>query len=143
MPKVSTAPFVQDHNILSATLTAQCVIGTAGTPTNTALLATANAQGSLLTALSAMPRASVTAANGIYLFLSKNGGTTKSLLDSELMAAYTLSATTKVPKTKFIDYTEDTPLRLGAGESLYVGLATALAAGVDVHAQVSNFELKA
>lgn len=121
------APFPQVPKVTEATTTAACVIGTTNTPTNTQLLATAGAEGAVLTSLTAIPTATLGTASGLYLFISHDNGATQRLIDSELMATYTLSATTKIPKVRFADYTEQTPLRLGAGDRLYVGAATAVA----------------
>lgn len=139
MAKTYTAPFPQTADTKTAVTAAACVIGSADTPTNTVLLMTANTNdGSIVTNLSAMPRATVTA-TGLYLFLSDDGGTTKRLIDSELMAAYTLNTTTAIPETLFARYSEVTPLRLGAGDSLYVGSAVALAAGIVYKAEFTDY----
>ena len=37
------------------------------------------------------------------------------------MQAYSLSATTVIPETQFARYSEQSPLRLAAGDRLYVG----------------------
>jgi hypothetical protein len=99
---------------------------------------TAGADGCVLTNLSAMPRQTV-AATGLYLFISKTTGTTKLLIDSEVMTAYTLSASTAIPETLFARYSETTPLRLSAGDQLYVGSAVALAAGIVYKAEYTDF----
>lgn len=105
---------------------------------NAVLLCTAHATaGSLLKALSAMPRATVTASK-LQLYISFDGGTTLLLIDSEEMAAHTVAAATKTPKTKFRDITEDTPVRLAAGSSLYVATAVALAGGIVFAGQVED-----
>lgn len=105
---------------------------------NAVLLCTAHATaGSLLKALSAMPRATVTASK-LQLYISYDGGTTLNLIDSEEMAAHTVAATTKTPKTKFADITEEKKVHLQAGSSLYVATAVALAGGIVFSGQVED-----
>lgn len=105
---------------------------------NAVLLCTAHATaGSLLKALSAMPRATVTATK-LQLYISFDGGTTLWLISSALMAAHTVANTTATPITSFADITEDTPIRLPAGSSLYVGISVALAGGVVFAGQIED-----
>lgn len=127
--KTFTAPFAQTPKTLTAVSTLAAVIGSADAPTNTTLLCTAGAEGALVTSIKSIPRATVTA-TAMYLFISKDSGTTQRLIDSELIAAYTLSATTAVPETAFANITETTPLRLEAGDKLYIGAGVALASGI-------------
>lgn len=138
MSKTYTAPFAQTSKTATAVTTAACSTITGDTPTNTLLLFTAGTDGSILTSLWAIPRATVTASS-LLLFLSNDGGTTKRLIDSELMAAFTVAATTAIPETKFANYTETTPLRLAAGDELYVGNQVALASGVVFKAEYTEF----
>lgn len=105
---------------------------------NAVLLCTAHATaGSLLKALSAMPRATVTASK-LQLYISFDGGATLWLISSALMAAHTVANTTATPITSFADITEDTPIRLPAGSALYVGISVALAGGVVFAGQVED-----
>jgi hypothetical protein len=138
MAKTFTAPFAQSPKTATAVLTAACVIGTAGTPTNTALLCTAGAEGALVTDISAIPQSTLTA-TGLVLFLSTDAGTTKWPIDSETMAAYSAGTTAKIPKTPFAAYTEQTPLRLTANARLYVGTLVAAASGIVFKAQSTDF----
>lgn len=120
-----------------------CVFATAAKTTyndaaNAVKLCDAGTSGSLLKALSAVPRATV-AATMLQLYRSPDNGTTLELIDAELMAAHTVAATTKIPKTKFSDVTDATPIRLAAGASLWVGIAVALAGGVVFSGQVEDF----
>jgi len=85
-----------------------------------------------------MPRATVTASS-LVLFLSKDGGTTQRLIDSEVMAAYTMATTTAIPETTFSRIGETTPLRLEANDRLYVGSQVALAGGIVFMAQYTDF----
>lgn len=138
MAKVFTAPFAQAVKTASAVAIAATASITTDAPTNTVLLLTAGTEGALLTRLSAIPRATVTA-NSLLLFISKDGGTTKRLIDSALMAAHTVAATTAIPVTVFDKYAEATPLRLEAGDSLYVGTQVALATGVVFSADLMEY----
>ena len=137
MAKTFTAPFAQTPKTATAVVTAASVV-TTDNPTNTVELLTAGTEGSILTSLTAMPRSTVTASS-LVLFISKDSGTTKRLIDSELMAAYTLAATTAIPDTQFQNYSEGTPLRLAAGDKLYVGSQVALAAGIVFKAEYTDF----
>ena len=136
MAKTFTAPFAQTPMTLSATVTG--VDDLTDAPANTVLLATADAvEGALLTNLTAIPRATVTASS-LHLFISKDGGTTKKLLNSVLMGAHTVAATTAVPVTNF-NYSEASSFRLEAGDELYVGSAVALTGGIQFTAQWTDF----
>jgi len=116
------APFAQSGKTAQAVVTT-AVTGLDGlTPANTVLLLTAGEEGALLTRLTAIPRATVTASS-LLLWIAKGDGSDKHLKDSALMAPHTVEATTAIPVTVFSRYTEDTPLRLEAGDKLYVGTA--------------------
>lgn len=136
--KTFTAPFAQTPK--TATAVATAAVSGLGTdaPTGAVLLGTAGAEGAIVTRLMALPRATVTASS-LVLFLSKDGGTTLRLIDSELMAAYTLAATTAVPETAFGNIGDSSPLRLEAGDSLYVGSQVALAAGIVFKAEWMDY----
>lgn len=137
MAKTFTAPFAQTPKTATAVATTASAI-TNDTPTNTVLLLTAGSDGAILTRLSALPRATATASN-LVLFLSNDTGTTKRLIDSELMAAHTVAATTAIPETNFANFSETTPLRLAAGDQLYVGSTVALASGIVFRAEYTDF----
>ena len=137
MAKTFTAPFAQTTKTGTAVLTTASTI-TTDAATNAVIVATAGADGAIVTKLSFMPRATVTA-TALYLFLSKDNGTTLRLIDSELMAAYTMAATTATPETKFSNISEDTPLRLEAGDKLYVSIGVALASGIVAKCEWTDF----
>jgi len=137
MPNTFTAPFAQTPKTgLAVSTTATASIDT--TPTNTTLLVTAGANGALLTRLWAIPRATVTATT-LYLFLSKDGGTTLRLIDSELMGAATVNTTTAIAETSFGNYSESTPFRLEAADRLYVGVGVTLSNGIVFKAEFTDF----
>ncbi|MDP1873629.1 hypothetical protein [Phenylobacterium sp.] len=104
--------------------TAYAVTSTANTdlddaPTTVELLMTAGANGARVTRITSIPRATVTATN-VQLYLSKDGGTTKRLLETILVAAHTVAATTEIPSYDW-GFSEDNPLLLEAADALYVG----------------------
>lgn len=135
--KTFTAPFAQTPRTATAVVTGAATVAN-DTPANTMELMTAGAEGCILTSLSAMPRGTVTASS-LVLWLSKDGGTTKRIRDSVLMNAYTLAATTAIPVTRFANISENTPIRLEAGDKLYVGSQVALAAGIVFEAEYTDF----
>lgn len=137
MAKTFTAPFAQTPKTGSAVCTGAAVI-TTDSPTNTVLIGTAGADGAILTKVSAIPRATVTA-SGLYLFISKDSGTTKRLIDSETMAAWTAAATEGAPETLFANITESNAVRLEAGDQLYVAAAVASAEGIVFHVEWTDF----
>jgi len=136
MANTFTAPFAQTPKTATAVVTAVATL--TDTPSNTVLLVTAGSDGAILTRLTAIPRATVTASS-LVVFISKDSGTTQRLIDAELMAAYTMATTTLVPETTFSLYTETTPLRLEAGDRIYVGSQVALAGGIVFRAEFTNF----
>lgn len=138
MANTFVAPFVQTYKTQAAVVTAALTgIGTS-TVTGAVAVATAGTNGALITRLTALPRATV-AASSLVLFLVKaSAPTVFNLIDSELMAAYTLSATTAIPETTFGNINDDTPIRLEAGDILYVGSQVALAAGIVFKAEWGN-----
>lgn len=137
MAKTFTAPFAQTPKTATAVTTGAGTVAN-DTPTNTVLLLTAGSDGAILTRLSAMPRATVTASS-LVLFISNDTGTTKRLIDSELMAAHTVATTTAIPETAFANFSETTPLRLAAGDQLYVASQVALASGIVFRAEYTDF----
>lgn len=137
MAKTFTAPFAQTPKTATAVATGAVASLTGDAPTNTVLLLTAGSDGALLTKLSAIPRATVTASD-LVVFISKDSGTTKRFIDSKLMAAYTMATTTATPVTAF-DYSESAPLRLEAGDQIYVGSQVALASGIVFKAEYTDF----
>lgn len=137
MANTFKAPFVQTNKNEQAVVTAIPADITAALPTNLSLITTAGADGALLTKLSAIPRATVTA-TCLYLFRSSDGGTTAELIKSVLMEAHTVAATTAIPSTDF-GYTPEAPLRLEANERLYVGIGVALASGIVFESESGDF----
>jgi hypothetical protein len=117
-----------------ATTVANSTYGTA--PTNSVLLMTAGANGSRLVRLYAIPTATVTTANQLQVFRSPDAGATKYFADSQVMATYTMAQTTTAPKTDF-GYSDDNPMFLAAGETIYV--ATGQSQAVDWVAEWADY----
>jgi hypothetical protein len=138
MTKTFTAPFAQTPKTAVAVATTASATITGTAPTNTVLLLTAGTDGSILTRLWASPRSTVTAA-ALYLWLSKDSGTTKYLIDSVLLPAQTVATTTAVAPTPFPTYSETVPLRLAAGDALYIGAGVTETDGVVFHAEYTDF----
>lgn len=137
MAIVNTAAFAQVPKTGVATVTAADDLTDA--PANTVLIVTADAlDGAIVTKITAIPRATITASR-LDLFISKDSGTTKKFLDSETMAAFTVVATAEVPETVFANITETAPIRLEAGDELYVGSGVALAGGIQFTAEWTDF----
>jgi hypothetical protein len=85
-----------------------------------AQLARTSANGARITRLTALARATNTATE-LQLYVSNDGGTTKRLIRSVLMAAYTVAQTTGQTATDF-GYSDSSPLILNASETLYVAI---------------------
>ena len=138
MAKTFTAPFAQTPKTAKAIVTAAIASIATDAPTNTVKLFTAGTNGAIFTKLTAIPRATV-AASSLCIFLSKDQGATKTLIDSELMAAYTLAPTTAVPETAFGNISETSPVRLEALDEIYVGSQVALASGIAFFGQATDY----
>jgi hypothetical protein len=76
--------------------------------------------GARITRLTALARATNTATE-LQLYISHDGGTTKRLIRSILMAAYTVAQTTGQTAVD-MGYSDSAPLILGASDTLYVGI---------------------
>jgi hypothetical protein len=123
---------------------AACVTTTAtgaapysSTPTNTQLLMTAGSAGSRVTRLRSRPRNTVTA-TVLLLFISYDGGTTKLLVDSVLMGAYTAATTTLNPVTDW-GYSDLIPMFLAAGAKLYVAQTVTLTDGIVTEIEYGDY----
>jgi hypothetical protein len=122
--------------------TATCVLTNASTdmddaPTTTELLVTAGANGARVTKITAVPRATVTATR-LDLWLSKDAGVTKRLIETALMSAHTVANTTEIPTTDF-GFSDDLPLVLEASDRVYASTAVSLTAGIVVAAQSADY----
>jgi hypothetical protein len=138
MAKTNTAVWAQTPKTATAIATAAIGAITTDAPTGTVMLLTAGAEGAIVTRLTAMPRATVTDSS-LCLFLSKDAGVTQRLIDSELLGAQTVNATSAINEKRFGNITEAEPLRLEAGDRLYVGSQVALASGIVFKAEYTDF----
>lgn len=137
MPNTFTAPFAQTPQTATAVATAAATVAS-DAPTNTVLLMTAGVNGAIVTRLWAIPRATVTASS-LVIWISSDSGTTKRIKDSALMGAQTIATTTAITNTQFTNYSETSPLRLKAGDQVYVGSQVALASGIVFSAEYTDF----
>lgn len=135
--KTHVAAMVQDNRTVQAVCTA--AVGSINTdaPTNAVLLGQAGPNDSMLTRLTALPRATPTA-TVLYLFVSKDGGTTKRLIGRAKMGAATVS-TTDFPEPTDFGFNESNGYRFEAGDELYVGISVAITAGIVFAGQLSDF----
>lgn len=138
MSMTPTAAFAQIPKTADVAVTAALANLGTDAPTGASLLYTAGANGAICTRLTASPRATV-AASGLCLFISRDNGVTLRLKDSETMAAQTIATTSGIAETAFANYSESRPLRLGAGDKLYVGSQVALAAGIVFTGEFTDF----
>ena len=141
MAVTNTAVFPQTPTTAVAVCTAACT--TYSDATNKVLLYTAGANGGEICHLSAIPRATVTATQ-LQLYLSKDSGTTMSLVSTSLMAAYTMAQTTVCSGTQILHgdgstITEANPLRLAAADRLYVAIGVALSGGMEFIAEGRDY----
>jgi hypothetical protein len=150
----NTATFAQVPRTATAVVTAAVAsVGTPGTIGSTVMQlligAPASAKldangnpisygGSIITRLTAMPLGA-TAANSLLLYLSNDAGVTLRLIDSETLPTQTASTGAGINETTFANYSESRPLRIGAGDRLYVGSQIALAAGIVFKAELTDF----
>lgn len=131
--------YVQTQKTGSAVVTTAVTNITTDTPTNLVALGdAAGVNGALVTKITAMPRSNASASS-LLLYSSKDNGETYRLIDSELMPAATLAVTTAIPETTFGNISPANPLRLEAGEQLYVGSQVLLAAGIVFRSEGANF----
>lgn len=108
--------------------------------TNAVLLYTAPANApALVTRLTANPRATVTASRLKVYLCRAAAPTVPYFVREKLMAARTVNETTVGTEVDF-GYTNEDPLKLGAGDLLYVATGVALAGGIVFHAEIEPFE---
>jgi hypothetical protein len=137
MAKTFTAPFAQTPKTNFAVCVAANTTLT-GSPDDTVLLCTAGSDGAIVTRITCIPRVTLTAAVA-YLYISKDSGTTQTMIDAVTLAADTVSTTDLPLLVVFTQYSETTPLRLEAADRLYVGISVAFADGVAFRAEFTDF----
>lgn len=128
MSKTFTAPFAQTQKTNSIVTT----------DTASHLIATAGPEGALLTAISAIPLGTVTATN-LQLLLSKDGGETEQLLRAITLEAYSYSGTKSPEHADFPGVSQENPLRLEAGDQLYIRSSLTLSSGVAFYAEWTDY----
>lgn len=137
---VTPNSIVTTQGVKSAAVAATAAKSTYNDVTNAVLLLTVGANGGMLTKLSALPRANLAAANQLQLFRDVGGaGTNIAFENAALMAAVNPTTATTAPTPTGFGYTPDAPMRLMAGDKLYVGIATALAGGIVFTAEYEEF----
>jgi len=129
--------FAQKPVTFQKTLTAQKAT-LSGTADATLLIAAPSTEGILLFALWLAPLASLATANRVDLYISPDG-TAARWVDSALCPVTTIAATTRTAPTFFTNWDNDRPLYLAPGESLYAGLATAFASGINICGEGETF----
>lgn len=93
--------------------------------------------GALVKKVTAIPRGSNPTSNKLHLYGSPDG-TTMYLTDSALLPAYSDSTGTATTKADF-GYTNDAPLRVQAGEELWVATSVAVTGGVVFRVEYEAF----
>ena len=126
----------QDNRIKAAVLTADNASHSSSA--NMVKIFDADADGSLLKKVWALPRATV-AATKIGLYWSPDNGTTMYLFDSATMAAYTEADGTSATATAFAAMSFDEPIFIPASHSVWAGAWVALASGLVVNALVEDY----
>jgi hypothetical protein len=139
MAKTFTAPFSQTQQTAVAIVTSAYGSENTLTPSNTSLLLTAGSEGCLVTSITFLPRQSSISASNVKLWLSKDSGTSKYQIDSALAAAQTVYTYAATTVGSFELITETPPLRLSAGDELYVGCGNAVSNGLAFFAEYMDF----
>lgn len=121
MAKTFTAPFSQTPQTAVAVTTSATSSEQTTSPGGTQLLLTAGSDGCLVTSITFMPRSGNIAVSNILLWLSSDNGSTKYLIDSAVAAAQTVQTYQATARGSFEAISEANPLRLAAGDKLYVG----------------------
>lgn len=139
MAKVNTAAFAQTARTGQAVVTAAA--GGIGTDavTGAVLLATAGAEGAVVTSVNAIPRGTLTASSLILYLVKSATPAVYRPIDSVLMNGYSFAVTTAIPVTIFSSISDATPLRLEAGDKLYAASQVALAAGIIFNAKWMDY----
>ena len=121
MAKTFTAPFSQTPQTAVAVTTAATSSEQTTSPGNVVELLTAGSDGCLVTSLTFLPRSGSIAASNILLWLSSDNGSTKYLIDSAVAAGQSVYTYQATARGSFESISEANPLRLAAGDKLYVG----------------------
>lgn len=133
---VTPNSIITPQSVKSANAVCTAAKTTYADSTNAVKLLTPGSNGSVLYGLKAVPRATVTATQ-LQLYRSPDNGTTMYFINSALMTGYTMAQTTPAPVTDF-GYSETLPLRVAAGDTLWVGAGVALSGGISFDAQYED-----
>jgi hypothetical protein len=140
MPKIATSPMTQSIRTASSSFNSSSGIIQSNpglSPNNTILLVSGSVEGSIVKSI----LFSSTNANDILLklYISNDGGTTKYLVTSIIINAFSGSASSNVTINDILSLSSMTPfvydncgkpvLYLPSGTSLYVGITSAPASG--------------
>lgn len=145
--KTNTAVFAQNPKTATAVMTAAVALTGAGSIADTAsavngtsLLLTAGTEGAIVTRLQYLPRGTITATIA-YLFVRRASqpASERVLIDQVSLPAVTVSTTVAATKSASTLATEVSPLRLGAGDELYIGMSVAASVGVAAYAEFTDF----
>jgi hypothetical protein len=138
MPKTNTAPFAQTLKTRTAAPQLAVANASTDTPGNVVLLLTAGSEGALMTRLRMAARTN-TSANNMMLFRKNSGDTAVRLINARTFPSVTFSTTSAPADVTFGEYTENTPMRLEAGDQLWVGAGVANSGAVVFDAEFTDF----
>ncbi len=147
MPKTNTAVFAQHPRTAATTLTNAVAVTGVGSiqdandaVAGTRKLFTAGAEGAIVTRLRFLPRGTISATS-VYVFVRKAGDAAdvRRLIDSALLSAITVSTTSRPVPVEVTSVTEQTPLRLEAGDEVYIGISVAATPGITAYAELTDF----
>jgi hypothetical protein len=126
---------VTPQTLQSASATATNAKTTFTDTANAVLLLTAGANGAVVYGITAVARGTI-AASKLSVYRSKDAGATITPIRHRLMSSHTMANDTAQTEVDF-GWTETAPLRLAAGDRLYVAAAVVpgAAAGVTFDAQ--------
>lgn len=145
MAKSNLAVFATDPQTASAVADAAYALTGVqsvadGVPLNTQLLLTAGIEGALVTSVYAMARGTHTATQAaLFIRKATDAPEKRTLLTSVSMPAQSITNTTRVNRHDFDLASDGAPLRLGAGDELYFGIAVTQTAGILAHASYTDF----
>lgn len=145
--KTNVAVFAQTPKTAAtvvATAVAMTGVGSIADTSNavngTVLLLTAGGEGAIVTKTHMLARSTISATTG-FLFLRRAAAPSgeRVLIDTVLLQAVPVTATTNATKTAFSGITEATPLRLAAGDELHVGISVNASTGISAYAEYTDF----
>lgn len=111
-----------------------------GKPNNTQLLMTAGPEGALVTSLYAIASGTHTATQAaLFIRRASEPAEQRTLLTSIHIIGQGVTATSPIPRHVFDIASDAAPLRLGAGDELYFGIAIPQADGIFAHALYTDF----